>query len=325
MRSLNPKAQVIETKIFVVIPAFKVTSHILKVIEKIGPEVTKILVIDDFCPDDSGGLVSDSCNDVRVEVLKHSSNQGVGGAMITGYKAALDEGAEIVVKIDGDGQMDPKEIRRLVAPIILNQADYTKGNRFYNIETLGSMPKHRILGNAVLSFFSKISTGYWNIFDPNNGYTAIRSETLKHLPLNKVEKRFFFETDLLFHLNLLRAVVCDVPIDAIYGTEKSNLSAAKSVIEFFLKHIRNFIKRVFYNYFLREFSLASVNLIIGFFLLVFGVFYGSINWIHSMKTSIPSPESALILVTLCVIVGIQLLLNFLAYDMQNEPKEANVF
>ena len=193
------------------------------VLQGIGPEVTRIYVVDDHCPDGSGEYVRANCRDTRVVVLTHPINQGVGGAVITGYRAAIENGAEIIVKVDGDGQMDPSLIPYLIDPILANEADYTKGNRFFDLEGVSSMPTVRLVGNAVLSFVTKLSSGYWSLFDPTNGYTAIHAAVARRLPFAKLRRRYFFETDMLFRLNTLRAVVVDVPMAANYGDEVSNL------------------------------------------------------------------------------------------------------
>jgi dolichol-phosphate mannosyltransferase len=308
--------------VVVVIPAYRVSSQILNVISQIGHEVTHIVVVDDSCPEHTGQLVERECKDPRVQVLYHSENKGVGGAMISGYQHALKLDPDVVVKLDGDGQMNPIEIPKLIKPVLDFDADYSKGNRFFNIETLRSMPKMRLIGNAGLSFFSKLSSGYWSVFDPNNGFTAISGKVLKRIDLTKIDSGYFFESDMLFRLNLTKAVVRDVPMNAFYGDESSSLSILKVIYEFPIKHFRNLLKRVFYNYFLREFSLASLNLFAGVLLLIYGAVYGSLNWLESRSTGIPSGEGSLILFTVTVLMGFQLLVSFFAYDIGHEPKSA---
>ncbi|WP_459200420.1 glycosyltransferase family 2 protein, partial [Pseudomonas tremae] len=244
--------------IAVVIPCYKVKSHILGVISGIGPEVDKIYVVDDCCPDQSGAFVEQECSDPRVKVIKCPVNQGVGGAVMTGYAAAIADEVDVIVKVDGDGQMDPLLIPDFVLPILNGQADYTKGNRFFDLEEIRQMPKIRLFGNAALSFLTKLSSGYWDLFDPTNGFTAIHADIAKHLPVKKISKRYFFETDILFRLNTLRAVAIDIPMDAKYEDEVSNLKISKIIGEFFVKHMRNMGKRIFYNYYLRDMSLASI-------------------------------------------------------------------
>ncbi len=247
----------------VVIPCYRVTAHVLQVIAAVGPEVHRIFVVDDACPDGSGALVQAQCTDPRVKVYFHESNQGVGGAVMTGYKAAMADDMDIIVKVDGDGQMAPALIPYFIAPILKGQADYTKGNRFYDLTHIGQMPRIRLFGNMVLSFMAKLSSGYWNLFDTTNGFTAIHAKAARRIAFDKVSQRYFFETDLLFRLNIIRAVVIDIPMDASYGSEKSNLQASRVLGEFFVKHLRNFAKRVVYNYFLRDMTAASLELVLG--------------------------------------------------------------
>lgn len=310
------------TKIAVLIPSYKVKSHILEVIRLIGPEVCKIYVVDDCCPDGSGDFVIQHCTDERVIVLRNPVNLGVGGAVMTGYRTAIADGIDIIVKIDGDGQMDPSLISDFVSPIIAGNADYTKGNRFFNLEKISEMPKIRLFGNAVLSFMTKLSSGYWELFDPTNGYTAIHSEVAKHLPLDKISQRYFFETDMLFRLNTLGAVVIDIPMDAKYEDEVSNLKVSKVIGEFLLKHIRNFGKRIFYNYYLRGMSLASIELPFGLILLTTGSTFGISHWIESLQQNVPTPAGTVMLSALPVIIGFQLLLAFIGHDISSSPRRA---
>ena len=308
-----------QSDIAVVIPAYKARVHILGVIDAIGPEVARIYVVDDFCPDDTGDFVTANCKDERVSVIRHEKNQGVGGAVMTGYQAAIEDGMNILVKIDSDGQMDPALILDFSAPIIAGEADYTKGNRFFDLEKLHSMPKARLFGNAVLSLMCKLSSGYWNLFDPTNGYTAIHADVARHLPFGKISRRFFFESDMLFRLNILRAVVVDVPMEAKYGDETSSLRISSIVGEFFAKHVRNCFKRIFYNYYLRDMSIASIQLPIGLVLFLFGIIYGGYHWAHSASLGVATPAGTVMLSALPVLAGIQFVLGFIGYDVAAVP------
>jgi dolichol-phosphate mannosyltransferase len=309
-------------KIAVVIPSYKVTAHILSVIDAIGPEVWRIYVVDDMCPEESGKFVNSRTTDSRVVVLTHEINYGVGGAVMTGYKRAIQDGADVIVKVDGDGQMDPTLIAHFVLPIINGQADYTKGNRFFNLEKIREMPAIRLFGNTVLSFMTKLSSGYWDLFDPTNGYTAIHAEVARRLPFHKISKRYFFETDILFRLNTIRAVVADVPMDAKYADEISNLKISKIAGEFFLKHLRNFGKRIFYSYYLRDMSIASLELPLGLLLIIFGVFFGGWHWFLSLSENIPASAGTVMLSALPSLMGLQLVLAFLNYDILSVPKKS---
>lgn len=306
-------------RVAVVIPSYKVTSHILPVIEAIGPEVWRIYVVDDKCPDGSGAFVSTGCNDPRVVVLIHDVNQGVGGAVMTGYQRAIEDGADVMVKVDGDGQMDPSFVTSFVWPIITGQADYTKGNRFFNLEKIREMPALRLFGNTVLSFMTKLSSGYWDLFDPTNGYTAIHADVARRLPFDKISRRYFFETDMLFRLNTIRAVVLDVPMDARYADEVSNLRISQIAGEFLVKHMRNFGKRLFYNYYLRDLSVASVELPLGLLLLVFGIVFGGWHWFFSFQNGVAASAGTVMLSALPNLMGLQLVLAFLNYDIASVP------
>ncbi|GAB6195008.1 glycosyltransferase family 2 protein [Lysobacter xanthus] len=307
-------------RIAVVIPAYKVTRHVLGVIAAMPDFIDRIYVVDDACPDGSGDHVEASCTDPRVTVVRNARNLGVGGAVMHGYRRAVDDGADVIVKVDGDGQMDPAMIPRMIGPIVRGQADYTKGNRFYDLRCISRMPAIRLFGNAVLSFMAKVSTGYWDLFDPTNGYTAISARVAAVLPHDKISERYFFETDLLFRLGTFRAVVVDVPMDAHYGDEVSNLHVRRVVGEFFSKHVRNFAKRVFYNYFLRDLSIASLELLAGLGLVTFGFAFGAWRWYAAVLAGTATPIGTVMLAVVPVLVGLQLLLAFFAYDIAAVPR-----
>lgn len=309
----------IKLKIAVVIPSFKVTQHILEVINNIQSDVDEIYIIDDACPDGSGKLVEDTVSDSRVRIIFHKKNMGVGGAVITGYQAALENGADIIIKIDGDGQMDPRLIPYFIEPIISGKADYTKGNRFFDLEGVRSMPTLRLIGNAILSFMTKLSSGYWNLFDPTNGYTAIHTRVLNRIPLTKISFRYFFETDMLFRLNTMHAVIIDIPMESKYDDEKSNLKITSIILEFFLKHLIIFSKRLFYNYYLRNLSIASIELPLGLVLFSYGTFFGIYNWIVSSGKGIATPVGTIMLSVLPILMGLQFVMAFLSFDISSVP------
>jgi dolichol-phosphate mannosyltransferase len=308
------------TRIAVVIPCFRVTHHILGVIAEIGSEVWRIYIVDDKCPDNSANYVEANCTDPRVRIVRHDINQGVGGAVMTGYQIAIADGAEVIVKVDGDGQMNPALIPYFVQPILEGEADYTKGNRFYDLDEIGVMPPMRLFGNTILSLMSKFSTGYWDLFDPTNGYTAIHADVAKHLPFEKISRRYFFESDILFRLNVMRAVAVDIPMSAKYADEVSGLKVSKIVGEFLVKHTRNFAKRIFYNYYLRDLSPASLELPIGLLLLVFGICYGAYHWFKSVQAGIPTPTGTVMLAALPILMGLQFVLAFIGQDIGSVPR-----
>jgi dolichol-phosphate mannosyltransferase len=308
-------------KIAVVIPCWRVKRHILDVIAGMGPIVHRIFVVDDACPEDTGNWVLSHCRDPRVSVLRHEQNQGVGGAVITGYREAAKECCDIAVKVDGDGQMDPELISHFVEPILQGRADYTTGNRFYRLESLDQMPRLRLFGNACLSFVAKISCGYWNLMDPTNGYTALHVAVLRELPLDKIDKRYFFETDMLFRLNTIRAVVKNVPMSARYGDEVSGLKISKLLPEFALKHLRCMFRRYVYNYWLRDVNVGTLYSFFGFLLMVFGVVAGAYIWVHSILRGTLASSGTVMLAALPTLIGIQFLIAFVHHDIANVPQE----
>jgi len=309
-------------KVSIVIPCYNVGKSINTLIKDIYAtkiKFHKIYIIDDFCPMHTGRLVKQK-SDI-INIIYHKKNQGVGGAVITGYQEALKDGSDIVIKIDGDGQMRPKLIPLIIEPLLNKQADYTKGNRFYNIDHALSMPVIRIIGNATLSFITKFSSGYWKIFDPTNGYTAIHKEALSRLTFDKINKRFFFESDMLFRLNIINAVVEDIPMEACYKGERSNLKIQKIIIPFLCNNFKNFLKRIFYSYFLRDFTAASVELILGLILLVNGIFFGAYSYLSFSSINKITPPGTVMISAIQIILGVQFLLAFLSYDISSSPKK----
>lgn len=307
-------------QVAVVIPCFRVGALVLDVLDRIGPDVDRIYVVDDCCPLHTGETVTTRCSDPRVRVIVHPENRGVGGAVMSGYQAGLADGMDIMVKIDGDGQMDPALIGRFIAPIIEGRADYTKGNRFHRLRNVRAMPGVRLLGNTVLSFMTKLSSGYWQLFDPTNGYTAIHRAALQELDLQELSARYFFESDMLFQLNQARAVVLDIPMMAKYDDEPSSLSPGRIIAPFLRGHIRNTIKRVFGTYFLRGFSVASIELLAGIALAGFSVCFGSHAWYASVTNGTPASAGTVMLAALPLILGFQLLLSWLNFDIAAEPR-----
>jgi dolichol-phosphate mannosyltransferase len=307
--------------IAVVIPAYQVADTIEVVLTEMPGYVRHIIVVDDASSDDTSELVK-ACarRDKRIVLVRHEQNQGVGGAMLTGFKKALDLGAQVVVKIDGDHQMDSAYIPELVTPLLEGKADYAKGNRFRDFESLRHMPQVRRIGNLGLSFLTKVATGYWNCFDPTNGFFAIRAEILTELPLERIDHRYFFETSMLANLYLVGAFILDVPMPARYRGERSSLSIWRVLVEFPSKLLVTLLRRILLRYYLFDFSMVSVYLLTGIPLLLFGLIFGSVKWIQYLKLGVPAPTGTVILPTLGLILGIQILLSAIEIDMNAAPK-----
>jgi glycosyltransferase involved in cell wall biosynthesis len=309
-----------ECRIAVVIPAYRVEAHIADVLSSIPGYVRWIIVVDDASPDCTGQLAQAIADrDPRIVILRHERNQGVGGATLTGFCKAIEMGAEIIVKVDGDGQMPLDHLPDLVLPLVRGEADVSKGNRFSDLEALRHMPVLRRVGNTGLSFLAKAATGYWNCFDPTNGFLALRAEIVPKLPLDRVARTYFFEISLLGHLYLLGACVQDVPMPARYGSEVSSLSIGRVLLEFPFRLGALFVRRLVLRYGLSDFSMASLYLLAGLPLFLFGVVFGIIQWVRYAGLGVPTPTGTVMLATLPVILGFQLLLSAVGIDLQSVP------
>jgi glycosyltransferase involved in cell wall biosynthesis len=306
-------------RVAVVVPAFNEESLILGVVASVPDFVDHIIVVDDCSTDRTRQVVEEAC-DPRTTLLMTDRNAGVGGATVAGYEKALALDASIVVKMDGDGQMRPEHLYRLLDAIADEGYAYAKGNRFLDPEFLPQMPRHRLIGNIVLTFMTKLATGYWQIFDPQNGYTAINAETLRGLDLSRLHSRFFFENDVLFQLSLRDARVKDLAIPSRYGAEVSSLSAIQSAITFPNLLLRRFFSRVWFKYVIRDFSPVALFLFTGLLLLAWGVTFGAVIWVHSIQTSRAATTGTVMLSVLPVVLGFQLLLQAIVLDIQHSPK-----
>ena len=305
--------------IYVIIPMYRVEAQIQSVICAIPDWVEGIIAVDDASPDDSARKALES-GDPRVTLVRHAVNRGVGGAMLTGYNRAIELGATLLVKVDGDGQMSPEFLPDIVRPILLGQADYAKGNRFVLYDGLLSMPPIRRLGNLGLSFLTKIASGYWNIFDPTNGYTAIAGPAFRRIHQKQIHWRYFFESSMLIELNLQRAVVVDVSLPACYEQETSSLSIWKTLLQFPPLLWRGLVHRVWLQYYVMDFSLGSLYLVLGTLMVLWGLIWGLVKWVESIMTGIPATTGTVMLAAIPFILGAQLLLQAIGYDMQNVPR-----
>lgn len=303
----------------VVIPAYNVERSIRKVVEGVPPWVDRIIVVDDASLDgtlrEAQGVVSD-----RVVVIHHDRNQGVGGATITGFRQALDEGVKIAAKMDGDGQMDPGYLPTLLDAVTIQGYDYAKGNRFLHTAELSTMPRHRLFGNFILTFLTKLTSGYWNVFDPQNGYLAIRRDALAQLNLDRIAKRFFFENDLLINLNILGFRVKDVAIPALYGDERSNIKISRILGSFPIYLFRRFWYRVYQKYVLRDFSPVALFLFLGLPFLFWGIGFGAYTWWRSWAFGEIATTGTVMLSVLPFLIGFELMLQAIMLDIQATPK-----
>lgn len=319
---MSPRKQDLRKyEIAVLIPCYLVENTIGAVLARLPRFVKHIIAVDDASPDGTSAVVKKfAAKDRRVLLLRHERNQGVGGAMRTGFLKALELGAQIVVKVDGDDQMDLTYLPDMLVPLIEGRADYTKGNRFRDFQALQQMPFIRRVGNMGLGFLTKAATGYWNLFDPTNGFVAIRADVLAQLPMQRIDRTFFFETSMLANLYMIGAVVRDVPMPARYRGESSNLSVRRTLFEFPFKLILTFLRRLAVKYMIYDFSMASVYILAGLPLLLFGLIFGSIKWVDYAMRDVPAPTGTVMLPTLSVLLGIQFLIAGIEIDLRSTPK-----
>lgn len=312
----------LDIPVAVIIPCYRVKAQILPVLKALPSFVGKIYVIDDCCPEKSGEFVKTHCTDPRVKIIFHEHNKGVGGAIITGFQIALAEGAVILVKVDGDGQMRLDYLEDLIAPLQKGIADFSKGNRFFDLDALRDMPLIRRVGNFGLSLLTKFASGNWHISDPTNGFFAIHESSLRRLSLTKLDSRYFFETSLLIQLNIIRALLVDVPIPAYYGNENSSLNIGRAIFEFPRKLAAGFFRRVGWRYFIYDINAVSVFLVLGCLFTFVGAAFGLERYIAGARTHTFQSAGTVALSFLPIILGFMMMLQAVLLDIIDAPRVA---
>lgn len=300
----------------VIIPCYKVEKKIDDVLTSLPSFIDYILTVDDCSPDNTGQLLDKAAlTDSRIHVIHHPKNKGVGGALCSGFRKALEYSAGIVIKLDGDGQMDVSFLEKMVQVLSGDNYDFVKGNRFHNRMHIKNMPTIRRIGNMGMGFLIKMASGYWNISDPTNGYFGIKGETLRKLPLERLSPRFFFESSLLIELYYTGARIKDMAMPAIYGDEKSNLSVCKTLFSFPGKICRALLRRIYLRYFICDFNINSLYILFGGPLFLFGLIFGLCKWIHFASLDIPAPTGTIMISVLCIVLGFQMILASIQYDI----------
>lgn len=305
-------------RIAVVIPCFRVASQVAEVVRSIPPRYGPVICVDDASPDNIRSVLR-ALNDPRVVYLRHERNRGVGGAVMTGWTEALARGADIVVKMDGDGQMRGEDLDALVAPLIDGGADVAKGNRFVDQVALRAMPPARLAGNALLSFAVKAVSGYWNVLDPTNGFVAVRSPLLRRLDRAWLAERYFFETSLLVALNVAHARVADVGLPARYVDAPSSLSVGRVAVAFPWLLARSLARRFYWRYLIEDFGVVSLGVLLGLPSTLFGLVFGAWRWLQSIRTGVPATAGTVFVAALPIILGVQLLLVAIVLDVLSSP------
>ena len=309
-------------RICVVVPAFNEESSVDTVVRSVPSLVDHIIVVDDASTDSTARVVADCAKaDSRVELVRRQRRGGVGAAVMSGHERVFQLGGDVSVVMAGDDQMDPKYLPALLDKILAGY-DYAKGNRFLAEGHLSEMPTHRVLGNTLLSILAKLASGYWNIFDHDNGYTAIRCEMLKKLPLNRISQDYNFERDMLVQLNILGARVADVPIESRYPNRYSKIHLYTFIpkASFFLT--RRFFHRIFHKYLFNDVKPFGILFVPGFLLFLWGILYGlGLAYLRYFDPRHVSPSTGTVMIAFMpLLVGIQLLLFAFVLDVIEAPK-----
>ncbi len=307
------------SNIAVVIPCYKVEKKIVNVVANLPDFVDTIILVDDCSPDSTGSIIDNlKQSSPKIHTIHHDKNQGVGGAMITGFKSAISLGCDVVVKIDGDGQMDEKYIEKLTNIVLSGKYDFAKGNRFFNRTMISKMPWIRRIGNLGMGFLIKLASGYWDISDPTNGFFCIKTDVLKEMDFSMLSKRFFFESSLLIELYYTGAKIRDVAMPAIYADEVSNLSVTRTLLTFPPKLFRAFVRRIRLRYFVYDFNICSIYILFGLPMFFFGLVFGLIKWHQYSAIAAFAPTGTIMLSVLCLVIGFQMLLASIQYDITDK-------
>ena len=322
--ALNASGEPVERGIVAaVIPTYRARKTIERVVQRALEVADVVIVVDDKCPESSGDLVRG--RDPRVHVIDHETNQGVGGATKTAFAYALRLGADYIVKIDADDQMDTAYVPFMIDVLRRNaEIDLVKGNRFADPATVQTMPAARLIGNAGLTLLVKFSSGYWTIVDPTNGFIAVRADALRQTNVAKLADRYFFETDLLCAFGLRRRVIAELEMPAIYGEERSSLSIPRVLFSFPLKLAARFLRRMIVNYLIVEINVGSLCGLIGIPLLLASIIFGGHEWMVSAREGVPRPTGTIVLALLLFMIGFQLTLQALLYDVQFSTRTVKV-
>jgi dolichol-phosphate mannosyltransferase len=307
-----------------IIPAYKAASSVCDVVKAVLGFVDVVIVVDDACPQGSGAAVmAEFAENPRVIVIRRTTNGGVGAAVKTGLAKSLEFNPSVVIKIDADGQMDPTYIPSILACF---EADpslaYVKANRLVNASALRNMPKIRLFGNAILSLLAKAASGYWNILDPTNGYVAFNGRLLPELGWESFADSYFFEISVLCEFGLRQLPIGEIEMTTIYGNENSSLSIGRVLREFPAKIVGLFLRRILFQYFLFDVNPGSLFLILGSLLTLGGLSFGIAEWIQTILTHEVRSAGTIMLAALPFLLGVQLLLNALMYDVQFAPRTA---
>jgi glycosyltransferase involved in cell wall biosynthesis len=304
-------------RVAVVVPAYNESLLIGRTIATMPDFVDHLVVIDDLSTDDTAARAV-AVGDPRLTLIRHEVNTGVGGAVLDGHREALALGADVSVVMAGDAQMDPAYLPDLLDPIAEEGVEFTKANRFYSRTSYAGMPRHRVVGSVVLSFMTKLASGYWHLFDPQNGYTAIARSALERIDLDRISVGYQFENDMLIHLNIADVWARDVSVPAVYGEEVSTMRMSRVVPAIGSLLLRGFWRRILLKYVLYSFSPVALFLFAGLALAVFGSCFGLWAFAEAMDGQVPTAATVMAAAA-PLLTGIHFMVNALMLDIQESP------
>jgi glycosyltransferase involved in cell wall biosynthesis len=305
-------------RIAALVPAFNEEAHVGGVIATMPDYVDLIVVVDDASTDGTSGAVL-AADDDRVRLIRHPHNGGLGASLSTAHRAALAEGADISVVMAGDGQMDPAYLPRLLDPIADLGYDFAKGNRFFAADSWRGMPWHRVLGNLALTILTKAATGYWDVFDPQNGYTAMARGVQQRVPWQQVASDYSFENDVLAHLGVLRARIKDVDIPAVYGDEVSHMQVRSAAPRILATLTRALVRRMWLRHIVRGPSVLALLGLGGLALCLWALAFGA--WVAWQSLGPPQASPATVMLAVGpLLLGCELLLAALLLDIADSPR-----
>jgi len=299
----------------VVVPAYNEEALVGSTVTRVPPFVDRILVVDDGSAD--GTAARAEASDPRVEVVRHDRNEGVGAAIVSGYRRAIAEEIDVTCVMAADGQMDPEDLATLARAVAADECDYAKANRLFTGQAWEVIPRSRYVGNAILSFLTKIASGYWHVADSQSGYTAVNLETLRLLDLGRVYRRYGFPNDMLVHLNVFNRRVRDYPSRPIYGVgERSGIKLQRVIPSISWLLVKGFFWRLREKYVIRDFHPLVLFYALGFVLFGVGLILGIVETALRIAGN-AIPAATVVLVALLVISGLQLLLFAMWFDMES--------
>jgi glycosyltransferase involved in cell wall biosynthesis len=306
-----------DKRIAVIVPAYNEEKLIGKVLKTIPPFVDHIVTVDDASRDRTGEMIRDhQREDPRIVYILHPRNVGVGGAISSGYKWAREKEIDVSVVMAGDAQMDPRDLPKLLDPVVEGNVDYSKGNRLFTGKAWRVIPKTRYLGNAILSFFTKIASGYWHIADSQSGYGAVTLEVLKTIDLDGIYKRYGMPNDFLVKLNVYNFRVKDVHVNPVYGVgERSGIRIYKVVFTLSVLLLKLFLWRIKEKYVIRDFHPLVLFYLLGFVLTPIGLLLGCYLVVYRLLEGPVAATSALFAAFLSI-SGIQSLFFAMWFDME---------